>query len=551
MRTRRLLGSLAILCILLGPAALPTAAQGQPYCDDGRAPRFVLGFAALKAHLGETMGDPVECEHGNPQNGDVLQQTTTGLAIYRELTNASLFTNGSEHWALIGDELVSWTDLDVTLPSPLAAAEAVARLQSAVQTQAAARARLRVLGDAFTCEEARFVSYRRSDAEPEVVDQWYVASQLWADVALLSAATPGSQLGSGDSLRDLSVRQPPAGWDEPEARCHVDKGFVFLDRLWDHTGGGYFPRSNPIGTDVSRGARYGDDNSLAGLALLATAETVPDGPLRRRYLHAARREADFLTEGGLWDDTFGGGFWWNTNKGDTLEGKPAQTNALAALFFARLYEATGVPAYRDWALRTLLWMDTVQFDHARQLYRWSVSYQEPAHRLGAAIHQRYFNYDQGIAIEAQLVANKLDGDPGRLVRARSVGEALHASFWGQERGGYNLEAGVEQVYPSYAAWASLGHLALFDFDHDARWLDMARSNADALAVALREPDGGYAYRHYRCGDRTAPGCDSGQGWVVDRTRDATAQAWPQHLQSAVAGRVNSPTPRSSSYCAEC
>ena len=95
----------------------------------------------------------------------------------------------------------------------------------------------------------------------------------------------------------------------------------------------------------------------------------------RRYIHAAQREADFLQGSGLWDTTFGGGFWWNTGRGDSEEGKPAQTNALASLFFARLYEATGDAGYRDWALRSLLWLDTILYEPSRNLYRWSVAFQ--------------------------------------------------------------------------------------------------------------------------------------------------------------------------------
>src|SRR5207244_4296468 len=67
--------------------------------------------------------------------------------------------------------------------------EASARWAAAESTQAATRTRLGVLGDAFGCPEARFVSFRRSDAEPELADQWYVASQLWADALLLETAT--------------------------------------------------------------------------------------------------------------------------------------------------------------------------------------------------------------------------------------------------------------------------------------------------------------------------------------------------------------------------
>ncbi|MDP8924464.1 MAG: AGE family epimerase/isomerase, partial [Chloroflexota bacterium] len=424
-----------------------------------------------------------------------------------------------------------------------AAAQGAGRFERAVATQAATQVRLRVLGDAFVCPDARFVSYRRSDAEPEVVDQWYVASQLWADAELLLAVARERIAPRITQIPAGSGRPLPGGWDEPETRCHLDKGFIFLDRLWDYESAGYFPRSNPVGTDVSRGPRYADDNALAGLALLAAAEAAPAGPSRQRYLHAARREAEFLTdsgpwaESGLWDDTFGGGFWWNTGKGDTAEGKPAQTNAIAALFFARLYEATGDEAHRDWALRTLRWLDTVLYDPSRELYRWSVGYEDPENQLGAVVHGRYFNYDQAIALEAQILAARLADDPGRLSRARAIGRALPPAFWNEARGGYNLEVGVDQVYTSYSAWTGLGHLALYDLDGDTRWFELARENADALAAVLRGTDGSYAYRYYRCVDRVAPGCESGEvTWVVDPTLDTSAQAWAQHLETALGAR---------------
>jgi hypothetical protein len=403
--------------------------------------------------------------------------------------------------------------LTVAEPVAVAQDDAGARLESASQIQAATRTRLGVLGDAFSCPDARFVSYRRSEAEPEITDQWYVASQLYADAALIA---------DNDETQD--------------ARCYVDKGFVFLDRLWDYTTSGYFPRSNPVGTSVTPDKRYTDDNLIAGLALLQTASTTDDPLAVQRYIHAATREADFLTgSGGVWDDTFGGGFWWNTGRGDTQEGKPAQTNALAALFFGRLYDATGIVAYRDWSLRSLLWLDTILWDPARQLYRWSVGYADIPSRTGASVHMRYFNYDQGIAIQAQLEALNLDGDQNRLARAEAIAHATHAAFWSQPLGGYNLEAGVEQVYTSYAAWTSLGFTALFAADADPTWPDLAQQNADALARRMREPDGGYAYRDYVCVDKQAQGCEAGPPTlVVDRVRDTSAQAWMQHLQTALA-----------------
>lgn len=408
------------------------------------------------------------------------------------------------------------------------------QLRGALATQRATRERLRVLGGGSRCSEARFVAYRRSDREREIVDQWYVASQLWADAYLIAALRESTPVLA--SLRGgPGAARAGLEWDEREARCHLDKGFVFMELLWDDGEGGYYPRSNLSGSKVSRATQFADDNAVAGLALLAAAEAFPDRFWRDYYVHAAVEEAQYLAEGGLWDDTFGGGFWWNTGRGDSEEGKPAQSNALAALFFARLHAATGVPAYREWALAILGWMDSTLFDPERNLYRWSVRYEQPVARAGAGVlSPRYFNYDQGIAVEAQLAAAKLDGDQARVARAKAIGESLHMHFWNRDRGGYNLEAGVEQVFASYAAWTSLGHLALFGLERDERWLQMAQANAGALAAALHEPDGGYAYRHYRCADPRAPGCGGNVRLAVDRTRDGAAQAWMQHLQTALA-----------------
>lgn len=70
------------------------------------------------------MGEPLECEHGNPDNGDTLQQTTTGLAFYRQYTSTPTFTNGWDHWAWTASGLVYWVgnSIDppgVFVPTPL------------------------------------------------------------------------------------------------------------------------------------------------------------------------------------------------------------------------------------------------------------------------------------------------------------------------------------------------------------------------------------------------------------------------------------------------
>jgi hypothetical protein len=91
-----------------------TAATG--YCQKGQQPTFELGVARLKQQLGDTMGTPVECEHPVSANGDTIQQTTTGLVIYRAATNTVIFTDGWRHWALTSRGMVSWEGTEADPP---------------------------------------------------------------------------------------------------------------------------------------------------------------------------------------------------------------------------------------------------------------------------------------------------------------------------------------------------------------------------------------------------------------------------------------------------
>jgi hypothetical protein len=440
--------------------------------------------------------------------------------------------------------LTTGRDAPLAHPHEGAAETGAARwLSSARAVQASTRAHLRVT-DQPDCADASFISYRRSDLQPSVADQWYIVSQLWADAELLRATARQSTRAAGSGAAPGSEPDEPGGARDEETRCYLARGFLFLDRL--RGDGGYYARAAPDGSSVERDVHYADDNALAGLSLLAAAAVEPNPLVRQHYLDGARSVATFLTTSGLWDETFGGGFWWSSNKGDRWEGKPAQSNALAALFFARLGAATGDDTHSAWALLTLGWLDAVLYDPDTRLYRWSARYEDLQHRSGGPILiNRYFNYDQAIAIEAQLAVARFDGRADRLDRAREIGRVMHGALWNADHGGYNLEVGVNRIYESYGAWASFGHLALYDLDGEPSWLEMAEANADALDAMFRRADGGYGFRHYRCVttvERSRPGCEGGESlWVVDQTRDGAAQAWMQHLQAAIARRQAPPS----------
>ena len=107
-----------VVIATLAAAAIQAVASAQalPFCEPGQEPAFQSGFAALKEQLGDTMGEPTECEHANPENGDTLQNTTTGLSFYRRSTNTPTFTNGFEHWGLTSEGMVFWTGDSIDPP---------------------------------------------------------------------------------------------------------------------------------------------------------------------------------------------------------------------------------------------------------------------------------------------------------------------------------------------------------------------------------------------------------------------------------------------------
>lgn len=89
-----------------------------------------------------------------------------------------------------------------------------------------------------------------------------------------------------------------------------------------------------------------DDNGWWGLAWVAAYDLTGED----HYLEAARTIFANLVTG--WDDTCGGGVWWNTER----KYKNAITNELFLTLAARLHQrCSGDHDYLDWALREWNW----------------------------------------------------------------------------------------------------------------------------------------------------------------------------------------------------
>ena len=99
MRSRLVRDKLAALITagLIAFLALPVPTAAAVECE------FILGFATLKALIDaaegpDKVGECLENQRFNPENGDALQQTTGGLLVWRKADNWTAFTDGHRTW---------------------------------------------------------------------------------------------------------------------------------------------------------------------------------------------------------------------------------------------------------------------------------------------------------------------------------------------------------------------------------------------------------------------------------------------------------------------
>ena len=94
VKVRWLTTGLGLALAAAAPFALRptvTAAQ-QASCG------FELGFQTLHDLMPGIVGDCVENEWHNADNGDGLQRTTNGLLVWRKADNWTAFTDGATTW---------------------------------------------------------------------------------------------------------------------------------------------------------------------------------------------------------------------------------------------------------------------------------------------------------------------------------------------------------------------------------------------------------------------------------------------------------------------
>lgn len=316
--------------------------------------------------------------------------------------------------------------------------------------------------------------------------EWYNVSQIYADAAMVAAG-------------------------ESSYLAYMNNTFKFMENMWDKKDlrGGYFASVNLDGSGAA-GDKYVDDNALSGMVYLEAYEVAAasDKPV---YLAKAKACGDWLINSGLWDNVYGGGFYWNTLKPE----KPTQTNGLALQLFLKLYSMTGESVYREWALMVDAWLTQKMFDTNTGLYIWKID------GAGEGIKRtQKFTYDNAIMVEAYLLYSKIMNDASYLTKAQNIGKAMNTTLWNAVYKGYVFNTAEARINPAWCAWGSQAMIRLYEYDKNESWLTYARENINRLNIANRNTSN-FGYYFFAGFD----------GQNRSSEMETVDQAWMQRIQA--------------------
>lgn len=98
---RLLLGLLVSVggLVVVRPGLLPTFGSGRDIAPPPPRCYFQFEMRLLRSEIPDQVGDCLENQHYNPENGDALQRTTGGLMVWRKSDRTVAFTDGARTWA--------------------------------------------------------------------------------------------------------------------------------------------------------------------------------------------------------------------------------------------------------------------------------------------------------------------------------------------------------------------------------------------------------------------------------------------------------------------
>ncbi|HSR84015.1 MAG TPA: glycoside hydrolase family 76 protein [Streptosporangiaceae bacterium] len=155
--------------------------------------------------------------------------------------------------------------------------------------------------------------------------------------------------------------------------------------------------------------RFFDDNGWWALAWIKAYDLTSED----RYLDAARRIFDNLVTG--WDDTCGGGVWWNEDR----KYKNAITNELFLTVAVKLHQRSGARTseYLDWALREWDWLSATGMIGAGGLVNDGLT--ADCKNNGRPT----YTYNQGVVLGGLASLYEVTGDDAYLRQGESIAGA--------------------------------------------------------------------------------------------------------------------------------
>ena len=156
-----------------------------------------------------------------------------------------------------------------------------------------------------------------------------------------------------------------------------------------------------------------DDNGWWGLAWVAAYDLTHDP----RYLQLAQNIFTYNSNG--WDDTCGGGVWWNEAK----TYKNAIPNELFLTLAAQLHQRTpGDQTYLTWAQRASDWLSRCGVINSSHLINDGLT-------SGCANNgQTTWTYNQGVILGGLAALYQISGDGAYLVEGQAIADATLATL---------------------------------------------------------------------------------------------------------------------------
>ncbi|WP_312189245.1 glycoside hydrolase family 76 protein [Sphingobacterium sp.] len=217
--------------------------------------------------------------------------------------------------------------------------------------------------------------------------------------------------------------------------------------------------------------RFYDDNIWLGIdftdSYIQTKKVV--------YLQHAKEIWTFIKSGE--DDKLGGGIYWCEQK---KESKNTCSNAPAAVFALKLFEATKEKDYLNEGRRLYEWTKAGLQDPTDKLYWDNI-------HLNGTIGKAKYSYNSGQMLQAAALLYKLTKEKKYLVDAQQLAVACLDYFFQSKN---------EQDFPVlknsnlwFHAVMMRGYISLFEQDANRKYIDIFAKNLDMAWDRMRDGEG--------------------------------------------------------------